>query len=196
MIEFNFEYLGSFSEKEIKVIVKKAISEVLKEMDFKKKYYLSVLLTNDNRIKEINKKYRKINKSTNVLSFPQNDERFVTKKTSKIILGDIVISLEKIINESKLQNKNLSDHLTHMVIHSLLHLLGLNHEKLKDFKKFKISENLMKSCPKAIFLHCLPRGMEVDEKVFLSKQSKVWQQALNRLHVQKSILLYCLEKLR
>ena len=145
MIEFNFEYLGSFSENEIRMIVKKAISEVFKEMDFKKKYYLSVLLTDNNRIKEINKKYRKINKSTNVLSFPQNDERFVNKKTSKIILGDIVSSLEKIIKESKLQNKNLSDHLTHMIIHSLLHLLGLNHEKLKDFKKMKKKEIMILS---------------------------------------------------
>ncbi len=140
MIEFNFEYLGSFSEYDIKRIVKKAISEVLKEMDFKKKYYISVLLTNDNGIKKINKRYRKINKSTNVLSFPQNDERFITKKTSKIILGDIVISLEKIKKESKLQNKKLSDHLTHMVIHSLLHLLGFNHEKLKDFRMMKKKE--------------------------------------------------------
>ena len=141
MIEFNFEYLGSFSESEVRMIVKKAISEVLKEMDFKKKYYLSVLLTDDNEIKKINKKYRKINKSTNVLSFPQNDERFITKKNSKIILGDIVISLEKIIKESKLQNKNLSDHLSHMVVHSLLHLLGFNHEKVKDFKIMKKKRN-------------------------------------------------------
>ncbi|MAI29869.1 MAG: rRNA maturation RNase YbeY [Rickettsiales bacterium] len=140
MIEFNFEYLGSFSECEIKRIVKKAISEVLKEMDFKKKYYISVLLTNNNGIKKINRRYRKINKSTNVLSFSQNDERFITKKTSKIILGDIVISLEKIKKESKLQNKQSSDHLTHMVIHSLLHLLGFNHEKLKDFRIMKQKE--------------------------------------------------------
>ena len=48
----------------------------------------------------------------------------------------------------------------------------------------------------AIFLHCLPRGSEVDDNIFLSKQSKVWQQALNRVHVQKSILLYCFGKLR
>ena len=50
---------------------------------------------------------------------------------------------------------------------------------------------------KAIFLHCLPasRGQEVSAEVIDGKQSKVWQQALNRLHVQKSILLYCLEKL-
>ena len=112
----------------------------LKEMDFKKEYYLSILLTNDNGIKKINKKYRKVNKATNVLSFPQNDERLITKKRFKIILGDIVISLEKIIKESKLQNKKPSDHLTHMVIHSLLHLLGFNHEKLKDFKIMKKKE--------------------------------------------------------
>ena len=119
---------------------KRQFLKFLKRWVLKKKYYLSVLLTDDNRIKEINKKYRKINKSTNVLSFPQNDERFVTKKTSKIILGDIVISLEKIINESRLQNKNLSDHLSHMVVHSLLHLLGFNHEKVKDFKIMKKKE--------------------------------------------------------
>jgi ornithine carbamoyltransferase len=69
-------------------------------------------------------------------------------------------------------------------------------KKLKDFKNFKISKDLMKLCPKAIFLHCLPRGTEVEENVFKSKQSKVWQQAINRAHVQKSILLYCLGKLR
>jgi len=50
----------------------------------------------------------------------------------------------------------------------------------------------------AIFLHCITasRGQEVSAEVIDGKQSKVWQQALNRLHVQKSILLYCLEKLR
>ena len=68
-------------------------------------------------------------------------------------------------------------------------------KKLRDFKNFRISKDLMKLCPKAIFLHCLPRGTEVDENVFKSKQSKVWQQAINRAHVQKSILLYCLGKL-
>ena len=50
--------------------------------------------------------------------------------------------------------------------------------------------------PKSIFLHCLPRGNEVSENVFIGKKSKVWQQALNRLHVQKSILLYSFGKLR
>ena len=70
-------------------------------------------------------------------------------------------------------------------------------KKLKYFKKFKIDKKLYNYAKKdCIFLHCLPRGKEVDEKIFYSKQSKVWQQALNRVHVQKSILLYCFGKLR
>ena len=70
-------------------------------------------------------------------------------------------------------------------------------EKTKSFKKFKIDKKMMGYAKKdCIFLHCLPRGNEVDEKVFSSKQSKVWTQALNRVHVQKSILLYCFGKLR
>ena len=69
--------------------------------------------------------------------------------------------------------------------------------KLSFFKKFKIDKKLMTYAKKdCIFLHCLPRGKEVDEDVFQSKQSKVWHQALNRVHVQKSILLYCFGKLR
>ena len=70
-------------------------------------------------------------------------------------------------------------------------------KKLKHFKKFKIDKNLLSFAKKdCIFLHCLPRGKEVDEEIFSSIKSKVWQQAQNRVHVQKSILLYCLNKLR
>ncbi len=70
-------------------------------------------------------------------------------------------------------------------------------KKIKDFKNFKINSKLMNIAKKdAIFLHCLPRGSEVSDGVFLGKQSKVWQQALNRIYVQKSILLYCFGKLR
>ncbi len=70
-------------------------------------------------------------------------------------------------------------------------------KKLSHFKKFKITQKLMNHAKKnCIFLHCLPRGPEVEEKVFLGKQSRVWKQALNRVYVQKSILLYCFGKLR
>ena len=70
-------------------------------------------------------------------------------------------------------------------------------KKLNAFKDFKVTKRVMSyASKKAIFLHCLPRGAEVSDDVFLSKQSKVWQQALNRIYVQKSVLLFCLNKLR
>ena len=72
-------------------------------------------------------------------------------------------------------------------------------KKIKDFKSFQVNSRLMNFADKnAIFLHCLPasRGQEVSSDVIDGKQSKVWQQALNRVHVQKSIILYCLGKLR
>ena len=70
-------------------------------------------------------------------------------------------------------------------------------KKINEFKNYRINSSLMKYAKKdAIFLHCLPRGNEVSENVFLGKKSRVWQQALNRVHVQKSILLYCFNKLR
>ncbi len=91
-------------------------------------------------------------------------------KGADVIFSDKVISMNDKVNKSK---------------------------KLGQFKKFKINKKLMSLAKKnCIFLHCLPRGKEVEEDVFLSKKSKVWQQALNRVHVQKSILLYCFGKLR
>ena len=70
-------------------------------------------------------------------------------------------------------------------------------KKIKDFKNYKINKDIMKVTRSgSLFLHCLPRGNEVSDDVFFGKQSKVLQQALNRVHVQKSILLYCFGKLR
>jgi len=70
-------------------------------------------------------------------------------------------------------------------------------KKIHQFKQFKINKTLFSLAKKnCIFLHCLPRGNEVDDEIFLGKNSHVWQQALNRVHVQKSILLYCFGKLR
>ncbi|MDA9956239.1 ornithine carbamoyltransferase [Candidatus Pelagibacter sp.] len=91
-------------------------------------------------------------------------------KNADIIFSDKVISLNDKVNKSK---------------------------KIKDFNNFQINSKLMSFAKKDVtFLHCLPRGTEVSSEVFLGKNSKVWLQALNRVHVQKSILLYCFGKLR
>ena len=101
---------------------------------------------------------------------------FITNDPKKAVKGADVIFSDKVISMNDKVNKI---------------------EKLNQFKKFKINKKLMSLAKKnCIFLHCLPRGKEVEEDVFLSKKSKVWQQALNRVHVQKSILLYCFGKLR
>ncbi len=74
---------------------------------------------------------------------------------------------------------------------------GSKIKKIRDFKNFKINKSLMKVARLgSIFLHCLPRGNEVTDDVFLGEQSRVWQQAINRIHVQKSILLYSFGMLR
>ena len=69
-------------------------------------------------------------------------------------------------------------------------------KKKTAFKDFKINKKLFSYAKKdCIFLHCLPRGDEVSDEVFLGNKTHVWQQASNRVHVQKSILMYCFGKL-
>ena len=69
--------------------------------------------------------------------------------------------------------------------------------KLKKFKRFILNKDLISKAKKnTIIFHCLPRGSEINNELFNSSQSKVWQQAENRMHVQKSVLLYCFDKLR
>ena len=109
-----------------------------------------------------------LKKNKNKVNIFHNSKKAVSN--ADVIFSDKVISLNDKVNKKK---------------------------KLSDFKNFRITKQLMNQAKKdCIFLHCLPRGTEVDEKVFFSKQSKVWLQAFNRIHVQKSILLYCFGKLR
>ena len=91
-------------------------------------------------------------------------------KNADVIFSDKVISLNDKVNKYK---------------------------KIRDFKNYQINSKLMSFAKRdTTFLHCLPRGTEVSSEVFFGKNSKVWLQALNRVHVQKSILLYCFDKLR
>jgi ornithine carbamoyltransferase len=99
-----------------------------------------------------------------------NSDPKISIKNADVVFSDKVISLNDKVNKKR---------------------------KLKDFKNYKITSSLFKYAKKkCIFLHCLPRGNEVENKVFQSKNSQVWLQALNRVHLQKSILLFCFGKLR
>ena len=108
-------------------------------------------------------------KKNNKKIFIYNDPKTAVKGAD-VIFSDKVISLNDKVNKKK---------------------------KIEQFKKFKINKKLMSFAKRdCIFLHCLPRGSEVSDEIFLGNKSHVWQQALNRVHVQKSILLYCFGKLR
>ena len=105
-----------------------------------------------------------------------NKKIYIYNDAKKAALGADVIFSDKVISLNDRVNKK---------------------NKIKYFKKFKINKELMSYAKKnCIFLHCLPRGNEVEDQIFLGQNSHVWQQALNRVHVQKSILLYCFGKLR
>ena len=118
------------------------LSNVKKYTDsFLKKKILnfSILLTNDAEIKEINLKYRNLNKPTNVLSFRSMiDENNYFKNTEQeIYLGEIVISMERIFVESKMNNVLFIDHFIHIFLHAILHILGYDHEQESERKKME-----------------------------------------------------------
>jgi len=118
---------------------------------------------------EPGKKVRDWVRKNNKKIFIYNDAKKAVSDAD-VVFSDKVISLNDKVNKKK---------------------------KIEQFKKFKIDKKLMNHAKKdCIFLHCLPRGSEVSEEVFLGKKSHVWLQASNRVHVQKSILLYCFGKLR
>lgn len=86
---------------------------------------LSVLLTDDASIKEINSEWRKQDKATNVLSFPTKE--LSVGDTPLPLLGDIIFAYETILRESEELTKSFEEHLTHLFIHGFLHLLGYDH---------------------------------------------------------------------
>lgn len=86
---------------------------------------LSILLTDDARIRLLNRDYRGKDKPTNVLSFPAGDEDVVGRPR---LLGDVALALETIEREAAAQSKSLADHVSHLTVHGVLHLLGYDHE--------------------------------------------------------------------
>lgn len=86
---------------------------------------LSVLLTDDASIKEINSKWRMQNKATNVLSFPTKELN--VGETPLPLLGDVIFAYETILREAEELTKSFEEHLTHLFIHGFLHLLGYDH---------------------------------------------------------------------
>jgi probable rRNA maturation factor len=86
-------------------------------------FELTIRLVEPEESQQLNNQFRGQNKPTNVLSFPFEVPEGITLN----LLGDLVICVDIMKNEAKLQNKNLFDHWAHLVIHGCLHLLGFDH---------------------------------------------------------------------
>lgn len=85
--------------------------------------HVSILLTNDAHIQQLNSDFRNMDKPTNVLSFPSDEEEYI---------GDIAIAYETLEREAKEQDKDFIHHFIHMLIHGILHLYGYDHINNKD----------------------------------------------------------------
>ena len=121
--------------------IKKKIKKIFKFNPSKKNYFsLTILLTDNSKMKYLNKKFRNKNKTTDVLSFPNLDTVDFKKKTNaEIYLGDIALSYEIINQRSK--DGNFDMEFDKMWIHGYLHLLGYDHKKFRDYKVMKRTEN-------------------------------------------------------
>jgi probable rRNA maturation factor len=120
------------------------IDRKVKKLNLKNKYskkniiFCSLLLSGNKEIKNLNKKFRKKNKSTDVLSFPFYDKKNlkkILKKEKELYLGDIIINFNKVTNKKNL--KDFKSQFDKLWVHGLVHLFGYDHKNQKDFRKMQ-----------------------------------------------------------
>ena len=114
--------------------LKKYAKDLLVEFD-KSKEILNILLVNNEYIKELNFKFRKINRATDILSFSPADQKKNLKEGDEVELGDIAISLEMAKLQSKIFKHTLEEEVFLLLTHGILHLLGYDHAKKNDEEK-------------------------------------------------------------
>lgn len=142
-----FVEAGHWDEPQVVSIAEKAVTlslqltpemKVLSKSE-QKKVQISLVFSDDAHIKTLNHDYREKDKPTNVLSFPNYDSIAELQEDMRqpwnsegVTLGDIVLALETIIHEAEEQKKTFTDHLTHLIVHGTLHLLGYDHIEEED----------------------------------------------------------------
>lgn len=99
-------------------------------------YEMSIVLADDAFVRELNRNYRNIDKPTNVLSFPAEDEGVQGPR----MLGDVVLAFETVQREAAEAGKPARDHLAHLIVHGTLHLLGYDHEEAPEAEKMEALE--------------------------------------------------------
>lgn len=141
ILELN--YLDIDENDSYKEIIKKVLKKCFEiEKLENKNLYVNVVLTNAKNIKSINKEHRGIDKETDVLSFPmfEKDEIANLDNTNEDILGDMVISIERVEEQAKEYGHSFERELAYMVVHSFYHLLGYDHMTEEDKKEMREKE--------------------------------------------------------
>ncbi len=106
----------------------------------KRKAYFTLLLSNNRKIKRLNKKFRNKDKHTDILSFPFDPSENKSRSFDDIYLGDIIVSFNYIDKPKNLTLKKFKEKTIKIFIHGFLHLLGYDHIKNKDYKKMLCAE--------------------------------------------------------
>lgn len=125
-IEENTEYINTLT----KVLDKCFEEEKLKD----KKLYVNIVLTNPENIRKMNKEYRNIDKETDVLSFPMFEKYELDEREAlnEDVLGDIVISIERVSKQADEYGHSFERELSYMAVHGFYHLMGYDHIDEED----------------------------------------------------------------
>jgi probable rRNA maturation factor len=112
--------------------LRKVIESVLTEKSVKGKIEVSISVVGDRLMKTLNKQYRQVDETTDVLSFPLNEQQgkkpFIDPPDNILRLGDIVISYPQAVDGASEENKMVDDKIDELAAHGMLHLLGIHHE--------------------------------------------------------------------
>ena len=144
---YQLEYFGIEENKEYENIIEKVVKQCFETEKLENsKLYISITLTTPETIRKINKQYRNIDKETDVLSFPMFEKEELDKKIKdndfehEDVLGDIVISIERVKGQAKEYGHSLERELAYMIVHGFYHLMGYDHIKEEDKIKMRPKE--------------------------------------------------------
>ena len=124
--------------EEIKNLIEKSIAAVLKVENLDENVEVSVSFVGDDEIRDLNRDYRGVDKSTDVLSFPMDDEFIIDNR----ILGDVLINTRRVMEQAEELGHSKERELSYLTVHSILHLLGYDHMEDEDKKEMREREKL------------------------------------------------------
>lgn len=143
--KYELNYLETKEKDEYSKLIEKVLKECFKEEKLSKSnVYISITLTDEENIKAINKEYRNIDKSTDVLSFPmfqkEEIEEIINQNEIEYVLGDTIICIPIVEKQAIEYGHSFEREFSYMLVHSFYHLLGFDHMKEKDKKEMREKE--------------------------------------------------------